>query len=201
MIKQSRLRRAVSLMVWRKGNCEAQTPQTCLEGYLKRRLNTSCITNLFENSLVQMSWILFSKSCTFETDITILSESCNKVEVSNIGNLKSEISCSVSKVVWTAVLMPVGNWKWLIHLLMCNFQIPPDVCAVLALYSWIYCSEEQGPIAQYVHNIAQSSLYSWLMYINEKIRCCHLMVTSLATRWHTSSDVQWCYMRQTLGGR
>ena len=32
--------------------------------------------------------------------------------------------------------------------------------------------------------IAQSSLYSWTMYIIKEIKCCHLMLNSPATRWH-----------------
>ena len=46
-----------------------------------------------------------------------------------------------------------------------NSQI---VCVVLALDSWNYCSEEEGPTAHLIDKITQSSLYHWIKYINEK---------------------------------
>ena len=61
---------------------------------------------------------------------------------------------------------------------------PPIVCAVLALDSWNYCSQEQAQQPN-ICQIAQSSLYSWTMYILIKdIMCCHLMLNCPATRWH-----------------
>ena len=35
-----------------------------------------------------------------------------------------------------------------------------------------------------IHKIAQSSLYSWTMYIIKEIGYCHLMLNSPARRWH-----------------
>ena len=48
----------------------------------------------------------------------------------------------------------------------------PIVCVVLALDSWNYCSGKQAQQPN-ICKIPQSSLYSWTMYINKKIRCCH----------------------------
>ena len=56
-----------------------------------------------------------------------------------------------------------------------------------------------------IRKIVQSSLYSWTMYIIIKIRCCHLMVNSLATRWHntwnsTSSFSIWPFLHSYIFG-
>ena len=64
----------------------------------------------------------------------------------------------------------------------------PIVCVVLTLDSWKYFSGKQGPIVQNVNKIAQSSLYSWTMYMNEINKELPPYVTLFATRWHTSSN-------------
>ena len=46
----------------------------------------------------------------------------------------------------------------------------PIASTVLALDSWNYYSGQQGPTAQYIHKIAQSSLYSWTMLIKPKYK-------------------------------
>ena len=64
----------------------------------------------------------------------------------------------------------------------------PVVCTVLVLDRWIYCSGEQGPTAQHICKIAQSSLYNWTMLMNWKTRCCHL-------KWISSHKV--AYYRES----
>ena len=77
----------------------------------------------------------------------------------------------------------------------------PIVRAVLASDSWNYCSGEQARQSN-ICKIPQSSLYSWTMYINKRIRCCHLMQIPLATRWHMLGIPlplnQWSHAWQTL---
>ena len=57
--------------------------------------------------------------------------------------------------------------------------IPNCLCSISS-----YCSGQQ-PWQPNIYKIAQSSLYSWTMYIIiRELRCCHLMLNSPATRWH-----------------
>ena len=73
----------------------------------------------------------------------------------------------------------------------------PIVCTVLALDSWTYWSGEQSQQPN-IHKIPQSSLYGWTMYIIIKIRCCHLMVNSLATRWHNHWEFHFLLISEAM---
>ena len=58
----------------------------------------------------------------------------------------------------------VTAFEWIQNCIIINILI---VCAVLALDSWSYGSGEEGPTAQHILKIVQSSLYSCIMYIYE----------------------------------
>ena len=97
---------------------------------------------------------------------------------------------------------PGAIWRTIRNCSKIHFYVDtsnfPIVCAVLALDSWNYCSGEQAWQPD-ICKIAQSSLYSWTMYIVKQIRYCHLMLNCPATRWHLG--FHFLLMRQTLRWR
>ena len=83
------------------------------------------------------------------------------------------------------------------HILSTN---SPIVCAVLALDSWNYCSEEQ---AQHMQDWPIFFIQLNYVHNNKEIICCHLMLNSPATRWHWGFHFlnQWSHARQILRRR
>ena len=69
-----------------------------------------------------------------------------------------------------------------------NLEKFPIACVVLALDSWKYCSGEQGQAVQHLQDCLISFKQLNHVYTTKtrKIRCCHPMITLMATRWHTS---------------
>ena len=106
--RQASLGGITSLRLWRKGNCEAQTSQH----YLETELNTYTkiwaeFPTHLETALSKMLSNLRSNSHTSDTGIMLLSELSSEERVSRRATLRWEMSCSVSRVVWTTVPTPV----------------------------------------------------------------------------------------------
>ena len=60
-------------------------------------------------ALSRMSWILVKNSCTSEIESTPASESCTEEMESTCATLLWEMSCSIFRMVWAAILLPVVN--------------------------------------------------------------------------------------------
>ena len=108
--RQASLGGNTSLRLWRKGNCDAQTSQFCLETVLNTcaKIWAEFKTHL-ETALSRMSWTLRSNSRTSDTGIIPSSELGREERVSTRASLRQEVRCSVSGVAWAPVPTPV--WK------------------------------------------------------------------------------------------
>ena len=108
--RQASLGGIISLRLWRKGNCEAQTSQCCLETELNtcNKIWVELPTHL-KTALSKMLWTLRSNSCTSDTGIMPPSELGREERVSRRATLSWDMSCLVSRVAWAAAPTPV--WK------------------------------------------------------------------------------------------
>ena len=91
--------------------------------------------------------------------------------------------------VWASLCFWEGVWNNALKLaddLVCLFRIGLARCTIgiyhFATICWVLgkAMTQQPNICK----VAQSSLYSWTMYIIKETRYCHLMLNSPATRWH-----------------
>ena len=108
--RQAPLRGTTSFRQWRKGNCEAQTSQCCLEADLKIYAKSQAeFSTHFDTALSRMSSTLMSNSHTFDIGINPTSESGREEIVSARETLRWEVSCSLLRVAWAEATMPVQN--------------------------------------------------------------------------------------------
>ena len=108
--RQASLGGIILLRLWRKGNCEAQNSQCCLETELNRCAKICAeFPTCLETALSKMPWIRRSNSCTSDTGITSPSASGSEERVSTRATWRWEMSCSVSRVAWAVAPIPV--WK------------------------------------------------------------------------------------------
>ena len=115
--RQASLGGITSLRLWRKGKCEAQISQCCLETELNRcaKICAEFPTHL-ETALAKMPWIWRSNSCTSDTGITSPSALGSEEWVSTRATWRWEISCSVSEVACAVAPTPVWKSERLISL-------------------------------------------------------------------------------------
>ena len=109
LYRQASLGRTISLQQWRKGNCDTQTSQCCLEAELGRcaKMWAELPAHL-DTALSKMLWTLLSNSHTSETGTTPPSESGRRKIVTR-ATPRQEMCYSMLRVAWTAAPMPVWN--------------------------------------------------------------------------------------------
>ena len=103
----------MSLKLWRKGNCEAQTSWCCWEADLKTCTKIWAVLPV----LSRMSWILVSNSHTSETEITPPPESCRGEMASTSANpgVRNELLCIGSGLISLPIVKIQGDviwWYW-----------------------------------------------------------------------------------------